>query len=161
MVQQIFKDREFAMGELDLLAAQPHPSRRRVKPQIACLQHRRPGSRTSATQCPQPRDEHRVRERLGQVVISAGVQALDLVPDAVLGGQHQDRRPITFAAQRLAHLVPVGSGQHDVENDRVERVFARHPDAVGAVVHDIDSEAFGLQPLAQPGGQARLVFDHQ
>jgi hypothetical protein len=89
------------------------------------------------------------------------VEAFDLVPHAVLGGQHQDGRPIALAAQRAAHLVAVRAGQHDVENDRVERSFARHPDAVGAVVHDIDRETFGLEPLTQPGGQALLVFDNQ
>jgi hypothetical protein len=47
-----------------------------------------------------------------------------------------------------------GRPNNDIENDRVERVFARHPDAVGAGVHDIDGETFGLEPLAQPCGQA-------
>src|SRR6185437_12272012 len=63
MAQQILEDREFTAGELDLPAAKPHPSRRRVKSQIARLEHGRPGARASAAQCPQPRDQHRIRER--------------------------------------------------------------------------------------------------
>src|SRR5262245_31507113 len=39
MSQQMLDDREFAAGELDLPTAKPHPSRRRVKSQIARLEH--------------------------------------------------------------------------------------------------------------------------
>jgi hypothetical protein len=59
-------------------------------------------------------------------------------------------------AQRPAHLVTVRPGQHHVEDDRVEGVLPRHPDAVSAVVHDIDGETFGLEPLPKPGGEALL-----
>src|SRR6476646_7000376 len=59
-------------------------------------------------------------------------------------------------AQRPAHLVTVRPGQHHVEDDRVERSLPRQPDAVSAVVHDIDGETFGLEPLPKPGGEALL-----
>src|SRR4051812_5975895 len=107
MMQQVLEDRELAAGELDLFATQPHPSGRRVKPKGSLFEHRRSCPRTSSAQCPQPRNKNGIREGLGQVVVGAGVQTLDLIPDAVLRGQHQDRCPIAFAAQRLAYLVAV------------------------------------------------------
>ena len=51
--------------------------------------------------------EHDERERLRQEVVGAGVERLGLVVLAVLGGEHQDRRPDAFVAQRAAHLVAV------------------------------------------------------
>ena len=79
-------------------AASTRGSRIRVRVRSICRHAATPGappgsnrrSPTSSTvgrgraprrqQCPQPRDQHRVRERLGQVVVGAGVQPLDLVP---------------------------------------------------------------------------------
>ena len=135
--------------------------RRRIQSEVAGLEHGWPWLHPAAAQRPQPRDKDRVRERLGQVVVGSGVQPLDLVPHAVLCGQHQDRGPVAFAAQRPAHLIAIRTRQHDVENDGVEGVFTRHPDAIGAVVHDIDGETLGLKPFPQPGRKPLLVLDHQ
>jgi hypothetical protein len=87
------------------------------------FEHGGPRLHPATAQGPQPGNQHRVRERFGQVIVGAGEQPLDLVPYAVLRGQHQDRGPVAFAAQRPAHLVTVRAWQHDVENDGVKRVF--------------------------------------
>src|SRR6266540_4318176 len=114
-----------------------------------------------AQQGPQPGEQHRVGERLGQVVIGAGVERLDLVPLAPLGGKHQDRRPDPFLPQRLADLVAVDAGQHDVEDDRVIGVFPGQPQPVVAVQGNVDGEPLRLEPIAEPGGEPLLVLDHQ
>ena len=35
-------------------------------------------------QCPEPRDQHRIRERLDQVVVGTGVQTFNLVPSMMV-----------------------------------------------------------------------------
>src|SRR5678815_5132917 len=52
-----------------------------------------------------PRDQLGDRERLGDVVVGAGVEAADLVALLRLGGQDDDRDGLVALAQRLAHPV--------------------------------------------------------
>ncbi len=59
------------------------------------------------------------RERLGQVVVGARLQARDAVADAVARGEHQDRRAVAGVAQPAADLEAVEPGHQDVEQDRV------------------------------------------
>ena len=90
--------------------------------------------------------EHDERERLGEVVVGAGVERLGLVVLAVLGREHQDRCPVAGVAQLLAHLVAVHARQHDVEHDHVVRVLGRHPEAVGAGERDVDAKPSASSP---------------
>ena len=53
----------------------------------------------AAQQGADPGDQDRERERLGEVVVGAGVERLGLVEVAVLGRQHQDRRPVAGRPQ--------------------------------------------------------------
>ena len=64
-----------------------------------------------------PRDELGGRERLGEVVVGAELEAEHAVDLAVAGGEedHRDRRRL---AEPAAHLEPVDVGQADVEHDQ-------------------------------------------
>src|SRR5512132_2525975 len=159
--EQELQQGELAGGQLDLGLAPPGPLGRRVQAQVAGLEHGRPLSGAAPQQGPQPGHQHRVRERLGQVVVGAAVEGLDLVQLALLGGQHQDRGPDAVAAQGRAQPVAVDPGQHDVQDDHVVGVLAGHPQPVGAVQGHVDREPLGGQPVAEPGGQPPLVLHHQ
>jgi hypothetical protein len=102
-----------------------------------------------------------VGERLGEVVVRPGVERLGLVELAVLGGEHQDRRPVTLGPQRGAEPEPVESREHQVEDERVVAVLPRHPETVDPVQRHVDGEAVGLQAAPQRAGQPCLVVDHQ
>ena len=91
-----------------------------------------------------PGDQHRERERLGQVVVGAGVEGLGLVEVAVLGREHEDRRPVAGLAQIGADLEAVATGQHDVEDDQVVGALGRPPGPSRRRGH-LDREALGLQ----------------
>ena len=108
-----------------------------------------------------PGEEHHERERLREEVVGAGVERLGLVPLAVLRGEHEDRRPHAFVAQGLADLVAVHPRQEDVEDDGVVGALACAPQAVGAVVDDVDVVALGLQAVLDGLGQRHFVFDDQ
>ena len=58
-------------------------------------------------------------ERLGHIVVGAGVEALHLVAPAVARGEHQHRHGAAGAAPGLEHRDAVHLGQADVEDDRV------------------------------------------
>jgi hypothetical protein len=94
-------------------------------------------------------------------VVGPGVEGLDLVPLAILGGEHEDRCPVALLAQGGADPVAVDTGEQDVQHDRVERVLASHPQPVGAVVDHVDGESLRLQAVAQTRGQPLLVLDHE
>ena len=81
--KQELEQRELARREIDLGIAAPHSLGRRIEAEVARLEHRRAFGGAAPDQRPQPRDEDRVRERLGQVVVGAGVERFDLVPLAL------------------------------------------------------------------------------
>jgi hypothetical protein len=114
-----------------------------------------------AHQGPQPRHQDHEGERLRQVVVGAGLQALGLVVLAVLGRQHEDRRTVAGLAQVGADPESVETGQHHVQHDHVVRVLPGHPDALQPVGRDVDGAALRAQTLPQQRRQACVVVDHQ
>ncbi len=58
-------------------------------------------------------------ERLGDVIVGAGIEALHLVAPAVAGGQQQHRHGAAGAAPRLQHRNAVQLGQPDIQDDGV------------------------------------------
>ena len=148
--------------EHDLALAAPRPAGRGVEHEVADLQRRLGGSwLAAAQQRPQPRQQLVERERLGQVVVGTGVQAVDLVLQRVLGGQHQHQAWPALAPQRRADLHPVHPGQHAVEDDDGVVVAAAQLEPVLAMVGDLDRIAFGLESAPHEAGDARVVLDQQ
>src|SRR5512133_3571441 len=159
--EQELQQGQLAGRQLDLGLAPPGPLGGGVQAQVAGLEHGRALAGAAPQQRPQPRHQHGVRERLGEVVVGAAVERLDLVQLALLGRQHEDRGPDAVAAQGRAQPVAVDAGQHDVQDDHVVRVLAGHPQPVGAVEGHVDRDPLGGQPVAEPGGQPPLVLHHQ
>ena len=133
----------------------------RVELERADGEHGRPRRRAAPDQRAEPGEEHHERERLRQEVVGAGVERLGLVVLAVLGGEDQDRRPDALVAQRAAHLVAVHPRQQHVEHDGVVGALPGPPQAVVAVVGDVDVEALGGQAVGDRRREQLLVFDHQ
>jgi hypothetical protein len=59
------------------------------------------------------------------------------------------------------HLEPVALRQHDVEDDRVVSQLRRPPEALLAVVGDVDGEALSLETAQDGFCQSRLVLDDE
>jgi hypothetical protein len=109
----------------------------------------------------EPGDERHVREGLGDEVVCARIQRLGFVELAVLRGQHQDGRPVPLLAEGGAQAVAVDPRQHDVEHDRVVRMLASHPEAIGPICGDVGREPLRVQAPAEALGQMLLVLDDQ
>jgi hypothetical protein len=72
-------------------------------------------------ECAQPREQLFERERLGKVIVGAGIEALDPVADGVACGQQQDGDPIALAAEAPCHVESVVAGHHHIEDDGIRR----------------------------------------
>ena len=107
------------------------------------------------------REQDRERERLLQVVVGTGVESLRLVEVAVLGREHQDRRPVAGRSEVAADDEAVAARQHDVEDHDVVAALLGHPEPVVAVVGAVDRESLGLQAAPQRRGDLEIVLDDQ
>src|SRR4051812_28094473 len=97
-------------------------------------------------------------ERLGHVVVGAGLQPLDDVDRVALGGQHHDRHG-RLLADVLADLQAVAARQHQVQQDDVGARLLEDADRPVAVGHEGRFVAFAPQHDAQHLGEGGVVVD--
>ena len=94
-----------------------------------------------------------MRERLGDVVVDAQAQALDLVGRGVAGGQEDDRHPRAGAlalAQPAGHLEAVEVGEHHVEHDQVGPALLDGGQRLPSGGGPLDLEAVEAEGHARP-----------
>ena len=123
---------------------------------------RRRGHLEAAQDGLDPGHQLEVVERLGDVVVGAELQALDLVHRVVAGGQHHDR-DVGERPDLADHLEAVDVGQADVQQhdvrvlvlDDVERGLAR-PGA-----EDVDLAPLQGEPEADRLDDVGLVVDDE
>ena len=99
-------------------------------------------------------------ERLGEVVVGAHPQAGDPLDVAALGRGDQDRRVAALADRREDRLA-VEPGQHQVEDDEVDRLGVEGRDRGTAVADDRDGVPVALEIEPQELAEAWFVLDDQ
>ena len=107
------------------------------------------------------RDDLGEAERLGDVVVAAGPEGLDLVLDATLRRQEEDRRPEAALAQALPDLDPVDVGEHPVEDDQVGLEGHRLRERVAAGSCLLDLVALVAKRGRDGVDDRRLVVDDE
>src|SRR5215472_671104 len=127
---QVFEQGELPRRQLDRGLAAAYLPGARVEGEVAGLQLDRPWPGATAQQGAQPRSQHHVGERLGEVVVRAQVEPVRLVVLPVLGRQDEDRHPVLFGPQLTADLVPGDLGQHEIQDQRVVVTFPRQVQAI-------------------------------
>ena len=151
--------------ELNGLAANLDGSPRDVDTQLAALDEllalaremwRRRAPKESADSAPELAD----RERLGDVVVRAELQAENLVELLAASREHDDR-DVALAAQPLADLEPVEARQHHVENDEVDRLLVELPKRLLAVASLDDGVPVPLERIGEQGLDRFLVVDEE
>ena len=108
-----------------------------------------------------PAHELAQRERLGDVVVGAELEAHDLVELVAAGGQEQDRRLGPDGAQPAEHLEAVDPGQADVEEDEVGRLVGGELEPFLAGAGERDLIPLLLEGVLDPTRNGVLVFDDQ
>ena len=117
--------------------------------------------RAAAGERADPGDEFGERERLGQVVVGAEVEAVHPVAHRARRGQHQDAGLRRRADQRGADRVAVDAGQVTVQDDDVVGVQQRLLDGGRAVVGHVRADALVAQAVGDVVGQFGLILDHE
>jgi len=100
-------------------------------------------------------------ERLGEVVISAQVEATHAVFGAAQRSEDQHGQAAAARPQAAKHLQALHAGQGQVEDQEVIGLGHQHMVGMVASAHHIDRMAALPQGLGQPFGQLLLVFDKQ
>ena len=122
---------------------------------------RRPAGVDAPQQRAQAGVELAQRERLDEVVVGAGVEAVDAVVDRVARGEHEHRGAVAGGAQPAADLEAVDARHHDVEHDRVDGALGERVERLLAVLGEVHVVAFERQRALQRGAHARFVVDHE
>ena len=109
---------------------------------------------------PDPGDEDRHLERLGDVVVCAGLEADDDVDRVAAGGQHHHRDG-RLGADRPAYLEPVPFGQHHVEDDEIGPIVAEAQQRLVTVGRRVDGEAGIDEPELRDVADGWVVLDEK
>jgi hypothetical protein len=160
VAQEQFEPGELAGSQRDGGVPSADGSRRRVELEVARPQDGRPLARIAPQQGPQPGEQLGEGERLGQVVVGPGVEAVDAIADRVARGEHDDRHPPALVTEPAAHVEPVRRRDHRVEHDGVVGELASRPQSVFAVGGDVDGVSLALQAPLEERGHLLVVLDN-
>jgi hypothetical protein len=110
-----------------------------------------------------PRDERAMIDRLGQVLVGAGVQPRDDFLGVGHRGDEDDRREwkCRVRAQPLADLDAIEPRHHDVEQDQVGKLIARGDQRLLAVGCGDDLVALAGEPGLDDLDVGRVVVDDE
>ena len=100
-------------------------------------------------------------ERLGQIVVGAGVDALDLLAPAAARSQDQHREAPVGGPPGAQHGEPVELGQAQVQHDGVVGLGVAQKLGLLAVARPVDGIAGQFQHLLEVCGDAGLVLGQQ
>ena len=125
------------------------------------VQHRRRLTGRAAEQRAQPRDQLLHLERLGQVVVGAGVDPLDPLGPHAARGEDEDRQRGPAGPPPLQHRQPVELGQAEIEDRGVIGLRVALEPGLLAVRHHVDGHAGSLERGRDVGCDARLVLDDE
>ena len=161
-VEGTIEQREFTRPQVERLRAALHLARQQVEREIADRQPRRLGGTGGAPdQRLDAREQLGKGERLGQVIVAAGLQAPNAIVHRPPGAEDQDRRRDAARAQRVDERQPVHARQHDVHDGDVERCRQRPLETGPAVRRHLDDKPGFAQPLLNEPRNGRIVFDEQ
>ena len=115
----------------------------------------------TADQGAQPRQHFLDVERLGDIVVGAGIDARNLVAPAVAGGEDQHRHLAPGTAPSLENGQPVHLRQADVEDDRVVGLGIAEEMALLAIAGRIDGIAGIGQRCDELAIELGIVFNDE
>ena len=164
MGQQEFQQLVLGMADIDLLFIHHHRAADGVQRDVAGAHGRLRVFRTLASQQGLgPGQQLARRERLGDVIVGAAVQAGQLVFFHALGGEHDDGDGGEIAVgadarqQAQARLVR----QHPVQQDQMRRAVLDEFPGIGDVLYRTAIPAGFAQRIGHQFNDGRLIFNNQ
>ena len=160
--RQLDEQAELGLGEVHLVAVAQHHALVGDDLEVAELEvgDGRIGGAGPPQQGPDAGRELLGGERLGEVVVGAGLEPGHHVVGVGPGGDHDDR-DVAVAADRPADLEAVDAREHDVDQHDVGGVAVERVEGVLAVVGLLDGPALVLEGHLDRGADAFVVFDGQ
>ena len=98
-------------------------------------------------------------ERLWQIVVCAHLKTDDAVDDLAPPGQDDDP-DIQFLTQRAGQSQPVLTGQHQIQNDEIDRGLRHHPTHLAAVLRSRNPVTLAGQILLDEVADFALIVDN-
>src|SRR5207237_1482950 len=158
---QVLENAVLERGELNGCAAHCHGLRARIQHHRSAIELRaRPAARP-AQQRLQPRQHLLEVKGLGDVVIRARLQSLDLVLPVVARREDQDRVGLARRPQPADHFQAGKVRQPEVDDGDVQRVLEPREQPLVAVARHVHGKTCGGGALLPRVPQRRSVLDHQ
>jgi hypothetical protein len=110
---------------------------------------------------PDPGQQLGQRERLGQVVLRAALQARHLGGHVGQAGQHEDGLVRAGGQHPLQDLVPLHPGHDQIQDDQVVAAVPGQPQRVGSAGREVGPVTRRVQRAPDEGTDARLVVGDQ
>src|SRR5262249_31382364 len=163
MTEKIFQQLEFLAGEFDLFAAATDLVAAEVDFDIAksvavLFLRKSLGAPQNGFHAGQ---QFANGKGLGNVVISAELEANHLVHFLTARGQHDDRNRGALGFELLANVEAAHPGHHHVQNDEGGRTLEGLLESLDAVERGGDLKAFELEIVAQAGDHVWFVLYDQ
>jgi hypothetical protein len=161
IARQILEHRVLLRREPDLALAARRRAPPRVHHEVADAELRGQQLGQPSEQCAQSRVQLLERERLGEIVVRAGIEAGNAVRHPVPRGQHENGHAHAAPAEIAAHRETVPLRQSHVEHQRVVLVHRGEVERAVSLCADVHGIALLAQPALEQLGQPRVVFGHQ
>jgi len=161
VVHEVGEQPVFMGGELDRIAVDADAAGARVEPDRPAGQFALGVPGGAAQQGADAGEDFLEMEGLGDIIVGAGVEPLDLVAPAIARRQDQDGHGAAGAPPRLQHGDAVQFRQADVEDDRVVGLVLAEIMAFLAVKGAVDDVAGIGESRRQLTIKIRIVLDNE
>src|SRR3954468_6821970 len=160
VAHEVLEQLELALGQLDRPPGARDLVRVRVQRQVGDDERRAAPRRPAAQQRAQAGEQLLALERLDEVVVGAGVEALDARLDGVARGEHEDRH-VVGRAQAPRDLDAVDLREAEIEDHEVGMVGGGLVERGLAVARDPHVVAVQAQRALQDLGDLVVVLDDE
>jgi hypothetical protein len=148
-------------GQVQRPVAGGHATRGRIERDVADGQDRRSRRGTPARESTQPRQQLAECERLDEVVVATGIEALHPVVHRVTRREEEDGHAVPGGTQFAAEAEAVAVGDHHVEDRDVVRRLAGHPARVLDEADMVDRVPLPPEAAHEQIAQAHIVLEQQ
>ena len=161
MEEEVLQELELPRREIEGVAVDRGDVAEPVERELPVAQHVEPGGAAPAVERADPRQQLVEAERLGQVIIRAGVEPPHDILGRVERGEHEDRGRPALAPELGGDLEAVLLRQHDVEKDDVVVVDMRQHRGLVPIGGHVHRVPFLLQPLFDEASDLPVIFDDE
>ncbi len=141
MMHQVRQNAIFMRGQFHRFAIHTGTGGARIDHQLASLQRRGRVTGGAAQQGAQARQQLFGNERLGEVIVSAGIKASHLLAPRIAGGQNQDREGFSVRTPFLQDADAVHLRQAEVQDHRIIGFGVAQKMAILAICGEVHSIA--------------------